>query len=104
MQKAFRNSDDDEGPRVFWDTWRDPQAWDRMSRSSREDTLKNVREWEVMMTTGELFPNLDPDAVRITRVPVLFLSGEKSYLFPGLIDEELGGCCRPSRSDTPHVV
>jgi hypothetical protein len=54
-----------------------------------EETLKDVREWDVMMTTGELFPTLDPQAVRNIRAPVLMLSGEKSYPFLGLIDEEL---------------
>jgi hypothetical protein len=42
-----------------------------------------------MMTTGELFPVLEPQAVRKITAPVLLLSGEKSYRFLGLIDEEL---------------
>jgi pimeloyl-ACP methyl ester carboxylesterase len=90
MQAAFRRGDDDAGVRAFIGyVLRDPHAWDKMSASAREETLKDVREWEVMMTTGELFPTLDPQAVRNIRSPVLLLSGEKSYLFLGLIDEEL---------------
>ena len=42
-----------------------------------------------MMTTGELFPVIEPQAVRIITAPTLLLSGEKSYRFLGLIDEEL---------------
>ena len=41
------------------------------------------------MTTGELFPALDPQAIRKIEAPVLLLSGEKSYPFLKLIDEEL---------------
>ena len=41
------------------------------------------------MTTGELFPNLEPRAVRKITAPVLLLSGEKSYPFLGLIDDNL---------------
>ncbi|HXW91255.1 MAG TPA: alpha/beta hydrolase [Terriglobales bacterium] len=90
MRAAFRNGDDDAGVRAFIGyVMRDPQAWDKMSESAREQTLKDVREWEVMMTTGELFPTLEPQAVRNIRSPVLLLSGEKSYPFLGLIDEEL---------------
>jgi pimeloyl-ACP methyl ester carboxylesterase len=90
MQAAFRRGDDDAGLRVFMGyVMRDPHAWDKMSESAREETLKEVREWDVMMTTGELFPTLDPQAVRNIRAPVLLLSGEKSYPFLGLMDEEL---------------
>jgi esterase len=90
MQAAFRRGDADAGVRDFMDyVMRDPQAWDKMSASARKGTLKDVREWDVMMTTGVVFPTLDPQAVRNIRAPVLLLSGEKSYPFLGLIDEEL---------------
>ena len=90
MQAAFRKGEEEEGVRVFIDyVMRNPQAWDNMSKAAHEETLKNVREWNVMMTSGELFPNLDPKAVRNIHAPVLILSGEKSYPFLGLIDQEL---------------
>jgi pimeloyl-ACP methyl ester carboxylesterase len=90
MQAAFRKGDREAGVRAFIDfVMRDPQAWDNMSEDARQETLKNVREWDVMMTTGELFPNLDPQAVKNIQAPMLLLSGEKSYPFLGLIDEEL---------------
>ncbi|MGA7928666.1 MAG: alpha/beta hydrolase [Candidatus Sulfotelmatobacter sp.] len=90
MQAAFRKGDGEEGVRVFIGyVMRNPQAWDNMSKAAHEETLKNVEEWNVMMTTGELFPNLDPKAVEKIHAPVLLLSGQKSYPFLGLIDEEL---------------
>ncbi|HYL14163.1 MAG TPA: alpha/beta hydrolase [Terriglobales bacterium] len=90
MQVAFRKGDREAGIRAFLTfVTRDPQAWDKMPGAARLDTLKNVHEWDVMMTTGELFPRLDPEAVRGIHAPVLLLSGEKSYPFLKLIDEEL---------------
>ena len=98
MRVAFRKGDDDAGVRAFIGyVMQDLQAWDKMPAAAREDTLKNAREWEVMMTTGELFPSLDPHAVRNIRAPVLLLSGEKSYPFLGLIDEELARLLPHSR-------
>jgi pimeloyl-ACP methyl ester carboxylesterase len=67
----------------------DPQAWDKTSDSSRKESLGNATEWDAIMTTGELFPDLDPRSIRELEVPVLLLSGEKSYPFLKLIDEEL---------------
>ena len=42
-----------------------------------------------MMTTGTLFPEIQPKTIREITVPVLLLSGAKSYPFLGLISEEL---------------
>ncbi len=44
---------------------------------------------DVMMTTGTLFPALDPSSVRHIMMPVLLLSGAKTYPFLRLIDEDL---------------
>jgi len=90
MQKAFRKGDRDAGIAVFIDyVFNDPHAWDKMSDSSRQETLRDGHEWDVMMTTGTLFPDLDPHAVHKITAPVLLLSGAKSYPFLGLITNEL---------------
>ena len=41
------------------------------------------------MTTGILFPDIEPATIRKITAPVLLLSGAKSYPFLGLITEEL---------------
>jgi pimeloyl-ACP methyl ester carboxylesterase len=90
VKAAFRKGDQDAGLRAFLAfVTGDPQAWDRMSDSSRRETLRNAGEWDVIMTAGELFPDIDPQAVREIAVPVLLLSGERSYPFLKPIDEEL---------------
>jgi pimeloyl-ACP methyl ester carboxylesterase len=90
MQRDFREGKGDAGVGDFIDyVFNDPHAWQNFSASSREHTLQDAHEWDVMMTTGTLFPNLDPEAVRKITVPVLLLSGAKSYPFLGLITAEL---------------
>jgi pimeloyl-ACP methyl ester carboxylesterase len=60
-----------------------------MSKSARDETLRNAHEWDVMMTTGTLFPDIAPATIRKITTPSLLLSGGKSYPFLGLIAEEL---------------
>jgi pimeloyl-ACP methyl ester carboxylesterase len=90
MQAAFLKRDRNAGIRAFMAcVFNDPQAWDKMPDSARQETLRDAREWDVMMTKGTLFPAIEPEAIRGIKVPVLLLSGEKSYPFLSLIDEEL---------------
>ena len=90
MQQAFRKGDHDAGIAAFMDyVFNDLHAWDKMPESAREDTLRDAHEWDVMMTTGILFPNIEPPTIRRITAPVLLLSGAKSYQFLGLITEEL---------------
>lgn len=90
MQAAFRKGDRESGLRAFINyVLDDPKAWEKMPDDAHQDMLDHAHEWDVMMTTGELFPVLEPQAVRKITVPTLLLSGEKSYRFLGLIDQEL---------------
>jgi pimeloyl-ACP methyl ester carboxylesterase len=90
MKAAFQKGDRDAGCRAFINyVLADSNAWGKMPEAARHDVLSHAREWDVMMTTGELFPVIAPQAVRGITAPVLLLSGEKSYGFLGLIDEEL---------------
>jgi pimeloyl-ACP methyl ester carboxylesterase len=90
MRQAFGRGDRDAGIRVFIDyVFNDPRAWDQMSKSARDETLRDAHEWDVMLTTGTLFPNIAPRAIRKITTPSLLLSGAKSYPFLGLITEEL---------------
>lgn len=90
MQAAFQKGERESGCRAFINyVLDDANAWEKMPEEARQDILNHAREWDVMMTTGELFPVIEPQAVRAITAPVLLLSGEKSYSFLGLIDEEL---------------
>jgi non-heme chloroperoxidase len=90
MQQAFRRGDRDAGIAAFIDyVFNDPHAWDKMSDSARAAMLRDAHEWDVMMKTGTLFPNIEPSTLRRITAPVLLISGAKSYPFLGLITEEL---------------
>jgi pimeloyl-ACP methyl ester carboxylesterase len=67
----------------------DSEAWQNMPPAAQAKTLRDAHEWDVMMTTGILFPAIEPDSIRQIRTPVLLISGAKSLHFLGLIDDEL---------------
>jgi pimeloyl-ACP methyl ester carboxylesterase len=90
MKLAFAKGDREAGLRAFLGyVLDDPQAWDKMPEAARQGMLAHAHEWDVMMTSGELFPELDPEKVRKITAPALLLSGENSYHFLRLIDDEL---------------
>lgn len=91
MVAAFRRGDRDAGVAAFINYLsNDPKAWEKWPEEARQDTLKNAHEWDVMLTEGELFPDLKPEQVKRIKAPALLLSGDKTFEFLKLIDEELG--------------
>jgi pimeloyl-ACP methyl ester carboxylesterase len=91
MQKSYAKGDREAGVRIFIDyVFNDPQGWEKMSSSSREETMKAAHEWDVMMTTGTLFPTIRPQQVHKIMVPVLIMMGAKTYPFLIAIGHELG--------------
>ena len=90
MQQAYQKGDREGGIRIFMGyVFNDPDAWDKMPQSARNHTLEDAHEWDVMMTTGTLFPAITPEAVHRISAPVLILMGAKSYPFLGVIGREL---------------
>ena len=90
MRQAFRSGDRNAGVAIFMDyVFNDPHAWQKMSESSRQQTLKNAHEWDVMLAGGTLFPVIDPGTIERITVPTLLLSGAKSYPFLALICQDL---------------
>ena len=99
MKTAFAAGKRDEGVGIFIDyVLDDPRAWKKMSPADRADTMRDAHEWDVMMTSGTLFPEIDPAAIRKIDVPVLLMSGGISYEFLGYIDQELVRLIPNSRS------
>jgi pimeloyl-ACP methyl ester carboxylesterase len=90
MQRRFAAGNTEGGVETFIDyVFNDPHAWAGMSQADRTATLRAAHEWEVMMTSGQLFPDIDPAAVSKISVPVLVMSGGISYPFIQYIDQEL---------------
>jgi pimeloyl-ACP methyl ester carboxylesterase len=90
MTAAFKAGRSEEGVADFIDYVYDkPHEWESMSAESRKQTMQNAHEWDVMMTSGTLFPVITPEDVRGIHVPVLLLTGDKTYPFLTMIDDEL---------------
>jgi hypothetical protein len=74
METEFRRGDTNAGISTFMAyVFKDPQAWEKMPESSRQETLRNAREWNVMLTTGTLFPDIEPEPVRRITAPTLVM-------------------------------
>lgn len=90
MQEEFRKGEAEAGVATFIDyVFNDSRAWEKFSPSSKRATMLDAHEWDVMLTRGTFFPEIDPAAVARIHVPVLIISGGKSYPFLRLIDREL---------------
>ena len=76
----------------------DPQAWDKMPQSNRDNTLRDAHEWDVMMTAGTLFPAITPQVVQRISSPVLILLGAQTYPFLELIGRDLATLLPRSRT------
>lgn len=48
----------------------DSHAWDKMPEAAPKETLRNGHEWDVMTTTGVLFPDIELPAIRKITAPV----------------------------------
>jgi pimeloyl-ACP methyl ester carboxylesterase len=64
-------------------------TYEKIPKPFRALLLRNAPELEALVTSDDMYPALDRDAVRKIAVPTLLLSGEKSPQSQKLIDEEL---------------
>jgi hypothetical protein len=110
MQQAFRSGDRDAGIGVFMGyVFNNPHAWDQMTKSAREETRRDAHEWDVMMTSGTLFPDIQPKTIREITVPVLLLSVQ-NRTGSGAYFRRIGAppseprCDRLTRRWAPNVV
>src|SRR5579863_9841476 len=64
MKRDFAAGNVDAGVGDFIDyVFAKPHAWADMSADDRTETLRDAHEWEVMMTSGTLFPEIDPETI-----------------------------------------
>jgi non-heme chloroperoxidase len=99
MKENFIHGESDTGVGVFFNyVFNDPTAWANTPANDRAETMKNAHEWEVMMTQGTLFPEIDPIAIHNIEVPVLIISGGKTLPFLAQIDRELARLIPRSRN------
>jgi len=90
MRRQFKDGNTEEGIKIFTDDVSHKRgAWKKMSRTDKDEALRNSYEWEVLLPQGVFFPPLDKKALSHIQTPVLLLSGGKSYHFINLTDAEL---------------
>jgi pimeloyl-ACP methyl ester carboxylesterase len=85
---AFAKGDAEGAVRAVVDASREG-TYDKIPGPFRQLVLRNVRELEALVTSEDMYPALDRDAVRKIVVPTLLLSGEKSPSSQQSIDREL---------------
>ncbi|MEO8035524.1 MAG: alpha/beta hydrolase, partial [Acidobacteriota bacterium] len=104
LRAAFRSGDRERGMRIFhWYLSGDSTFWDsKFPEPLKDATRRNYKEWDALLTNGELLSPVDAQGIRDLPMPVLILSGEKTGGFPRLIDDELDRLLKPHGGQ--HVV
>lgn len=101
MRADFAHGRREAGVADFIDyVFADPHGWQKMPADAQRETMRDAHEWDVMMTTGTLFPPIGRAEIEGIRVPVLIMSGAKSYPFLTLIDHELARAIPGAREIT----
>jgi pimeloyl-ACP methyl ester carboxylesterase len=85
---AFEKGDPEGAVRAIVNSSREG-AYDKMPESFRKQLLRNAKELEALVTSDNMYPGLDRDAVRKIVMPTLLLSGENSPASLRRVDDEL---------------
>jgi pimeloyl-ACP methyl ester carboxylesterase len=85
---AFAKGDAEGAVRVVVSSGREG-SYDKIPEPFRKLLLRNARELEALVTSEEMYPAIDRDAVRKIAAPTLLLSGEKSAPSQQATDKEL---------------
>src|SRR5262249_57130616 len=85
---AFEEGDPEAAVRAIVNSSREG-TYDRIPEPVRRRLLRNAQELKALVTSDQMYPGLDRDAVRTIEVPTLLLSGEKSAASHKSVDAEL---------------
>lgn len=88
-RKAFAAGQDEEGMRLFIDTFDGPGTFDRLPAERRAMVMANARFFKVITSSSDPFPNLSKEAVRRLQIPVLIVRGAETEDLYKLVVEEL---------------
>jgi pimeloyl-ACP methyl ester carboxylesterase len=88
VRAAFAGGDAEGAVRTIVNASREG-LYEKMPEPFRQLVLRNARELEALVTSDDMYPPVDRDAVRKVAVPTLLLSGGKSPPSQKSIDEEL---------------
>ncbi len=87
--RAFKRGDAFGALRISMDFFVGPGAYDAMPPQFRSDLLANAREWQALTTSTDAFPPITVEQIHSIEIPVLMLSGGKTYRMLKLTDDAL---------------
>ena len=87
--KAFERGDSTAALRITLDYFEGPGAIDKIPPEMRQAIDANIGEWRALTTSREAFPAISRESIRSLDMPVLMISGGKTYPMLRLTDDEL---------------
>jgi pimeloyl-ACP methyl ester carboxylesterase len=85
---AFEKGDPEGAVRAIVNSSQEGR-YDKIPEAFRKLLLRNAKELEALVTSDNMYPALDREAVRKITTPTLLLSGEKSPATQKFVDEKL---------------
>ena len=95
--RAFERGDPMGALRISLEFFVGPGGIDSIPDDFRSALLANIREWQALTTSRDAFPPITREQVQSLKVPVLMLSGGKTYPMLRLTDDELERHLRDGR-------
>ncbi len=86
---AFVRGDPVAALRVALDWFVGPDSMGQLPPEDLAVLMSNIKEWRALTTSSDAFPLITPDEVRGIEIPVLMISGGRSYPILQLIDAEI---------------
>lgn len=86
---AALNGDAENSIRIALDYFVGADAWSQFPVEVQTEILKNGREWTMLTTSVDAFPDKSPQATKTLQMPLLIISGENSMELSKIIDTEL---------------
>ena len=87
--EAFERGDSLAALRITMDYFVGPDAFDALPPQDRTDLLGNAREWQALTTSRDSFPPISLQQIRSLDIPVLMISGGKTFRMLKLTDAAL---------------
>ncbi|MEP6607966.1 MAG: alpha/beta hydrolase [Burkholderiaceae bacterium] len=86
---AFVRGDSEAALRRSLDWFLGPGGMDQVPPEDLAMLKSNIKEWRALTTSSDAFPKITRDEVNGIKIPVLMISGGKSYPILQLIDAEI---------------
>jgi non-heme chloroperoxidase len=86
---AFIRGDSEAALRVTLDWFLGPNSMDQLSPADLATLRSNIKEWRALATSQDAFPNITLEEIHGIQIPVLMISGGRSYPILQLIDAEI---------------